>query len=68
MPSQACAPTPASTPPSAADFDQAFSAPDSPGIRRVWERAEPDLPAQVEPFSFVSAGLLDRVVVVATAP
>ena len=33
----------------------------SPGIRRVWERAEPGLPAEVEPFSFVSAGLLRHV-------
>src|SRR5438094_10589160 len=56
MPSQASAPKPASTPPSAADFDQAFSASVSPGIRRVWERAEPGLPAEVEPFSFVSPG------------
>jgi ubiquinone/menaquinone biosynthesis C-methylase UbiE len=47
--------------PSAADFDQAFSASASPGIRRVWELAEPDLPAQIEPFSFVSAGLLRHV-------
>jgi len=61
MPSQASAPKPASTPPSAADFDQAFSASVSPGIRRVWERAEPGLPAEVEPFSFVSAGLLRHV-------
>jgi hypothetical protein len=47
--------------PSAADFDQAFSASASPGIRRVWELAEPGLPAEVEPFSFVSAGLLRHV-------
>lgn len=46
----------------AADFDAAFSAAAaSPGIRRVWEFAEPDLPPQVEPFSFVSAGLLRHV-------
>jgi SAM-dependent methyltransferase len=45
--------------PTAADFDQAFSAAAaSPGIRRVWQLAEPDLPPQIEPFSFVSAGLL----------
>src|SRR5436305_3624640 len=45
--------------PAAADFDAAFSAvAASPGIRRVWELAEPDLPPQVEPFSFVSAGML----------
>ena len=36
--------------PAAADFDAAFSAAAaSPGIRRVWEFAEPDLPPQVEP-------------------
>jgi ubiquinone/menaquinone biosynthesis C-methylase UbiE len=45
--------------PTAADFDEAFSAAAaSPGIRRVWELAAPDLPPQIEPFSFVSAGLL----------
>ena len=43
--------------PAAADFDKAFSAA-SPGIRRVWELAEPDLPPQIEPFSFISASLL----------
>jgi hypothetical protein len=48
--------TPALT---AADFDEAFSAAvASPGIRRVWELAEPDLPPQIEPFSLVSVGLL----------
>jgi len=48
--------------PTAADFDQAFSAAAaSPGIRRVWQLAEPDLPPQIEPFSFVSAGLLGHV-------
>ena len=48
--------------PAAADFDKAFSAATaSPGIRRVWELAMPDLPPQVEPFSFVSAGLLRHV-------
>ena len=33
----------------------------SPGIRRVWELAAPDLPPEVEPFSFVSVGLLRQV-------
>ena len=47
--------------PSAADFDQAFSTSASPRIRRVWELAEPGLPAEVEPFSFVSPGLLRHV-------
>ena len=55
--------------PTAADFDGAFSAPYSPGLRRVWEVAEPGLrrvwevaepglPPQIEPLSFVSPGLL----------
>jgi SAM-dependent methyltransferase len=48
--------------PTAAGFDEVFSAAAaSPGIRRVWELAEPDLPPQIEPFSFVSAGLLRHV-------
>ena len=47
--------------PSAVEFDQAFSTSASPGIRRVWELAEPGLPAEVEPFSFVSPGLLRHV-------
>jgi ubiquinone/menaquinone biosynthesis C-methylase UbiE len=53
---------PEATPaPTAADFNQAFSASASSGIRRVWELAQPGLPAEVEPFSFVSAGLLRHV-------
>jgi ubiquinone/menaquinone biosynthesis C-methylase UbiE len=56
------APAAGASGPAAADFDAAFSAAaESPGIRRVWELAEPDLPPQVEPFSFVSAGLLRHV-------
>lgn len=48
--------------PTAVDFDQAFSAAAaSAGIRRVWELAAPDLPPEVEPFSFVSADLLRHV-------
>jgi len=48
--------------PAAADFDQAFSAAGaSPGLRRVWELALPDLPPEVEPFSFVSTALLRHV-------
>lgn len=48
--------------PTAADFDQGFSAAAaSAGIRRVWELAAPDLPPEVEPFSFVSAALLRHV-------
>jgi cyclopropane fatty-acyl-phospholipid synthase-like methyltransferase len=30
-------------------------------MRAVWQQADPDLPAEVEPFSFVSAGLLGHV-------
>ena len=45
--------------PTSADFDQAFAAiAASPGVRQVWELAEPELPPQIEPFSFVSVGLL----------
>lgn len=48
--------------PTAADFDQAFTAAAaSPGIRRVWELAEPGLLPQIEPFSFVTVGLLRHV-------
>jgi hypothetical protein len=35
-------------PPTAADFDKVFSAARaSPGVRRVWELAEPELPPQM---------------------
>jgi hypothetical protein len=45
--------------PTVAFFDLAFSAAaESPGLRRVWELVAPDLPPEVEPFSFVSAALL----------
>jgi SAM-dependent methyltransferase len=47
--------------PTAADFDAAFSAPYSAGVRRVWELAEPGLPDGIEPLSFVSPGLLGHV-------
>jgi ubiquinone/menaquinone biosynthesis C-methylase UbiE len=48
--------------PSATDFDQDFSAVGtSAGLRRVWELAAPDLPPEVQPFSFVSAALLRHV-------
>jgi ubiquinone/menaquinone biosynthesis C-methylase UbiE len=46
--------------PSAADFDQVFSVA-SPGIRRVWELVEPELPPGIEPLSFVSLALLRQV-------
>lgn len=55
-------PAPDPPAPTAADFDQAFTAAAvSPGIRRVWELAEPGLPPQIEPFSFVTVGLLRHV-------
>jgi SAM-dependent methyltransferase len=54
-------PADSTPPPTAADFDRAFSAAASPGIRRVWQSAQPDLPSQIEPHSFVSAGLLRHV-------
>jgi ubiquinone/menaquinone biosynthesis C-methylase UbiE len=57
-------PAPRANPPAptAAEFDQGFSAAaTSGGLRRVWELAAPDLPPEVEPFSFVSAALLRHV-------
>jgi len=48
-------------PPAAADFDAGFAASaTSAGLRRVWRAAEPDLPVEIEPFSFLSADLLDH--------
>lgn len=48
--------------PTPAGFDGLFSAvAASPGVRRVWQLAEPDLPPEIEPFSFVSVGLLRHV-------
>jgi SAM-dependent methyltransferase len=48
--------------PTAAGFDGAFSAmAASPGVRRVWEIVDADLPPEIEPFSFVSVGLLGHV-------
>jgi ubiquinone/menaquinone biosynthesis C-methylase UbiE len=48
--------------PTAAGFDERFAAiAASPGIRRVWEAVDPDLPPEVEPFSFVSVALLRHV-------
>jgi SAM-dependent methyltransferase len=49
-------------PPTAAGFDATFSAvPASSGLRKVWQLAMPELPAEIEPFSFVSLGLLRHV-------
>lgn len=51
-------PPPEATP---SGFDAGFAASAaSEGIRKVWRTAEPDLPAEIEPFSFVSVGLLDH--------
>jgi ubiquinone/menaquinone biosynthesis C-methylase UbiE len=48
--------------PTAAGFDEGFAAiAASPGIRRVWEAVDPDLPPAIEPFSFVSVALLGHV-------
>ena len=45
--------------PTAAEFDATFSAvPASPGLRRTWQLAMPELPPEIEPFSFVSLSLL----------
>jgi 2-polyprenyl-3-methyl-5-hydroxy-6-metoxy-1,4-benzoquinol methylase len=55
-------PEPGAPPPTAADFDQAFAAAEaSPGLRRVWKLAEPELPPQIEPTSVVTLGLLGHV-------
>jgi hypothetical protein len=49
-------------PPTAADFDEEFAAAAaSAGLRQVWQSADPELPVEVEPFSFMSAALLDHV-------
>ena len=38
--------------PMAAEFDEAFSAvAASPGLRRMWELADPELPPEIEPGS-----------------
>ncbi|HME66797.1 MAG TPA: class I SAM-dependent methyltransferase [Streptosporangiaceae bacterium] len=45
--------------PTAAEFDATFSAvPASPGLRKVWQLATPELPPEIEPLSFVSLSLL----------
>jgi SAM-dependent methyltransferase len=49
----------ASSPPTAAGFDKGFAAmANSPGLRRVWQQASPDLPPEVEPYSSLSLALL----------
>ena len=48
--------------PTPAGFDEGFTAiAASPGMRRVWELVDPDLPPEIEPFSFVSVDLLGHV-------
>ena len=50
------------SPPTAAQFDSEFATVSaSPGLRRVWQRASPDLPPEIEPYSFVSVALLGHV-------
>jgi SAM-dependent methyltransferase len=50
------------SPPTAAGFDTEFATvAGSPGVRRVWRQASPDLPSQIEPYSFVSVALLRHV-------
>jgi SAM-dependent methyltransferase len=50
-----------SWPPTAADFDKEFAlVARSPGMRRVWQQASPDLPPEIEPYSFLSLDLLDH--------
>ena len=45
--------------PTAAGFDTEFATvAGSPGVRRVWQQATPDLPPEIEPYSFVSVALL----------
>jgi ubiquinone/menaquinone biosynthesis C-methylase UbiE len=51
-----------SGPPTAADFDREFAAAArSEGVRRVWRTACPDLPPEIEPYSFLSVALLRHV-------
>jgi SAM-dependent methyltransferase len=48
--------------PTAAGFDEGFAAiAASPGMRKVWQAVDPDLPPEIEPFSFVSVALLGHV-------
>jgi SAM-dependent methyltransferase len=55
-------PPPDQPAPTAAGFDAAFSAvPASAGLKRAWQLAVPELPPEIEPFSFVSLGLLRHV-------
>jgi ubiquinone/menaquinone biosynthesis C-methylase UbiE len=50
------------SPPTAAEFDSLFATVGgSSGLRRVWQQASPDLPPEIEPYSFVSVALLGHV-------
>jgi len=50
-----------SWPPTAADFDKEFAlVAHSPGMRQVWQQASPDLPPEIEPYSFLSLDLLNH--------
>jgi len=47
------------SPRTATGFDAEFATVSgSPGVRRVWQQASPDLPSEIEPYSFVSIALL----------
>jgi SAM-dependent methyltransferase len=62
MPPHRPEPPPDQPAPTAAGFDAVFSAvPASPGLKRAWQLAIPELPPEIEPFSFVSLGLLRHV-------
>jgi SAM-dependent methyltransferase len=50
------------SPPTAAAFDSEFATVGaSPGLRQVWQTASPDLPPEIQPYSFVSVALLGHV-------
>jgi SAM-dependent methyltransferase len=50
------------SPPTAARFDTEFATvAGSPGVRRVWQQATPDLPPAIEPYSFASVALRGHV-------
>jgi ubiquinone/menaquinone biosynthesis C-methylase UbiE len=50
------------SPRTATGFDAEFATvAGSPGLRRVWQQASPDLPSEIEPYSFVSVALLGHV-------
>lgn len=49
------------SPLTSAVFDECFThVAGSAGLRAVWQRFAPEVPAQIEPFSFLSSGLLEH--------